>query len=512
MSVTRHHAEWLALVETSGPFLSLPVLLRAFPQGLDTVDPDRARTLRLAFEEWQENQEGARPDPGLHQTWVRWVLSEILDLPKEVLAEGQGIPPALRITALEHGEPLAPDLIVRAPDGAEDAGTPRLLIHAWPPTQQLGRVVGGRHWKASPETRMAELLRLTGVRLGLVTNGEHWLLVNLLPGETAGFASCYASVWLEERLTLQAFTSLLGARRLFGVAATDRLEALLAESAAAQQEVTDQLGYQVRRAVEVLVHALDRANRDHGGTLLGEVSETRLYEAAVTIMMRLVFLFAAEVRGLLPLDDLFYTEHYAVSTLRPRLRAVATEHGEEVLERRTDAWCRLLAAFRAVHGGIRHDRLTLPAYGGSLFDPDRFPFFEGRAAGTTWRTTPARPLPVNNRTVLHLLEALQLLQVRVAGGGPAEARRLSFRELGIEQIGHVYEGLLDHTARRATTPVVGLAGTREREPEIALDALERLRAAGEEPLVEFIEEETGRSDTAEGLPRPEENGAALPTA
>ena len=34
---------------------------------------------------------------------------------------------------------------------------------------------------------------------------------------------------------------------------------------------------------------------------------------------------------------------------------------------------------------------------------------------------------MNNRTVLHLLEALQLLQVRVAGGGPAEARRLSFR-------------------------------------------------------------------------------------
>ena len=35
MSVSRHHADWLSLVESSGPFLSLPVLLRAFPQGLD---------------------------------------------------------------------------------------------------------------------------------------------------------------------------------------------------------------------------------------------------------------------------------------------------------------------------------------------------------------------------------------------------------------------------------------------------------------------------------------------
>ena len=71
------------------------------------------------------------------------------------------------------------------------------------------------------------------------------------------------------------------------------------------------------------------------------------------------------------------------------------------------------------------------------------------------RTTEATPLPVNNRTVLHLLEALQVLQVRVPGGGPAEARRLSFRALDIEQIGHVYEGLLDHTAKRAAEPVPG---------------------------------------------------------
>ena len=34
-SIARHHAEWLSLVEVSGPFLSMPVPLRVFPQGLD---------------------------------------------------------------------------------------------------------------------------------------------------------------------------------------------------------------------------------------------------------------------------------------------------------------------------------------------------------------------------------------------------------------------------------------------------------------------------------------------
>ncbi len=167
-----------------------------------------------------------------------------------------------------------------------------------------------------------------------------------------------------------------------------------------------------------------------------------------------------------------------------------------MLERRHDAWSRLLATFRAVHGGVEHDRMRLRAYGGHLFDPDRYPFLEGRAADTSWRTTPAQPLPIDNRTVLHLLEALQLLQVKVPGGGPAEARRLSFRALDIEQIGHVYEGLLDHTAKRAETPVVGLEGSRESVPEVALAEMEERRARGESALIEYLKERTGRAPSS----------------
>jgi hypothetical protein len=49
----------------------------------------------------------------------------------------------------------------------------------------------------------------------------------------------------------------------------------------------------------------------------------------------------------------------------------------------------------------------MQAYGGSLFEPDRYPFLEGRAAGSRWRSAPAEPLSVNNRVVLHLLNSLQ---------------------------------------------------------------------------------------------------------
>ena len=82
------------------------------------------------------------------------------------------------------------------------------------------------------------------------------------------------------------------------------------------------------------------------------------------------------------------------------------------------------------------------------------------------------------------------------GGRRAEARKLSFRSLDIEQIGHVYEGLLDHTAKRATEPVLGLAGTRDKEPEIALAELEKIAAKGEKELLKFLKDETGRSESA----------------
>src|ERR1700751_3240469 len=106
-------------------------------------------------------------------------------------------------------------------------------------------------------------------------------------------------------------------------------------------------------------------------------------------MMRLGFLLFAEEQELLPVSNPVYHDHYAVSTIQAQLREAADAHGEEVLEHRYDAFPRLLAIFRAVHGGIKHDLLSLPAYGGHLFDPDRFPFLERRQAGTSWINTEA---------------------------------------------------------------------------------------------------------------------------
>ncbi|HEY4035901.1 MAG TPA: DNA methyltransferase, partial [Ktedonobacteraceae bacterium] len=492
--IARKHAEWLSLIEISGPFLSMPILLESFPQGLDLNDDESQvrRRVRLAYDEWIENQQSLRPDPAIHTQWLRFVLEEALQMRPDTILEGQHIPAELCYEAKERGETLRPLMVIHSPYEPK----PRLLIQLAAHKQDLSKPIDGKQRNGSPATRMMELLRQSSVRLGLLTNGRQWMLIDAPTNETTGYYSWDASLWAEEPLTLQAFRSLLGMQRFFNVPADETLEALLTRSALKQQEVTDQLGDQVRHAVETLVYTLDqldkedrRIKKDQPSLLTG-ITEKELYEAALTVMMRLVFLLSAEERDLLQLGEQLYDQNYAVSTLLKQLQEQADQQGEDVMGYRCDAWSRLLAVFRMVYGGVDHADLHLPAYGGRLFDPDRFPFLEGRLTGTCWQDTSACPLKIDNRTVLHLLNALQYLQVRV--GGIVEPRRLSFRGLDIEQIGHVYEGLLDHTARRAQTTILGLIGTSDSEPEATLEELEPRANKGEQELLTYLEEITGR--------------------
>src|SRR5205807_10055146 len=105
MSVSLHHADWLSLVEFSGPFVSLPVLLRVFPQGLEPRDPAQAKALRAAYDEWQDNPTAS----GVQRAWVLHVLCTVLGYPQERIVEGQRLPVGLEASMPEMGESLRPD-------------------------------------------------------------------------------------------------------------------------------------------------------------------------------------------------------------------------------------------------------------------------------------------------------------------------------------------------------------------------------------------------------------------
>lgn len=472
--------EWLNLIEVSGPFLAVPVLREVFPQGLEALPSGRPQRLRRAYEEWRDAVDVDDQDlTALHAAWIDEVLTAALEMDDQALRREPGVLDRLKVTLPEHGVTVAPDLAVVNPTQGD---APLLLFHVYEPDTDLDATRRFDGLAITPADRMVSLLRATGCPTGVVTNGERWMLVHAPVSTVAGFASWYARLWGQEPETLRAFVSLLSVRRFFGPDA-DKLPALFVRSLKHQDDVTDALGEQVRRAVEVLVQALDRADQDRNRDLLRDVDPRELYEAGLTVMMRLVFLLAAEERGLLLLGDPRYDCFYAISSLRMQLRA----DSEEILERRRSAWSRLLAVFRGVYGGIDHPTLSLPALGGSLFDPDRYSFLEGRKKGTSWRSLMAEPLPIDDRTVLLLLESIQTF----------EGRTLSYRALDVEQIGQVYEGLLERTVERVNDITLELdSSAKAKSPRVTLGEIESARLDGTTRVVELLKERSERSEPA----------------
>ena len=482
-SVAASHVEWLSLVETTGVFLTVPVVRRVFPDGIGAAADELRSEVRLRLQSGSPTQAWAT-------TWTRWVLRDLLGL-KPALLESQAVPERATHLVPEHGVMLRPEYVVTDVDGDPASRALRMLVLSFPLGTARDRPVPGDRWAATPIDRAFALQRATGVPLVMATDGDWFTVVANPPGGTATSATWISSIFGEEPILLDSFVALLGARRFFAVDTPNTLPAILAEAAQAQEEVTSRLGTQVRQAVELLVGALSRANRARRGELLADVSAETVYAAALTVMMRTVFLLYAEERDLLPAREALYADSYGVLGLRDQLQDEADRFGEEALERRSAGWHRLLAAFRAIHGGIEHEALRLPAYGGGLFDPDRYPFLEGRRADEPWRTHESRPLPVDDRSVLAILDALQVLTFR--DGGVAEARRLSYRSLDVEQIGHVYEGLLDHGAVKVDDLAVGLKGSTSDGPELAMELLEEAAAKGHGALVKYLAEETGRT-------------------
>ena len=496
------HEDWLNLTAPGPPWFSLPVVKRAFPQGLDPTSDEVRAEHKIR---WSEAEGAAdRAD------YLDWLLRDALGWGRGYLTDAE-LPDRLAAGVAGHDATVAPSgaYLPAAPapvgfdfdsepdgDGEDPPPPPEpaVLVFALPAGTSPFASPQGDNWSATHVQRAALACRSFGVPLALVTDGDHLTLVHARDKETpTGWGTWRALEFASEPVLLSSFVSMLGARRFTAAEPGDRPAALLAESVDSQADITDQLGTQVRQAVELLVNAISRANLDRGGTLLEGVGPHEVYEAAVTVMMRLVFLLRAEESGLLPVDDLDYQRLYAVRMLREDLQR-EQQDTPEALETRSTAWHRLLATARALHSGVQHHRGThrfkMPAYGGALFDPDRFPFLEGRTRGSDWRSYAGTPIQITDLDVLAILDALLTLRFRSASG-VTDTRRLSYRQVEVEQIGHIYERLLDHDVLVADQVVLGCKGKTGDEPEIALSELEARQIDGDEALLDFLTDRAG---------------------
>ena len=457
------HRAWLELVDTDGPFLAVPALARVYPHGIPQPDPDAIAALREAkpgFEKAWEAWDRRRDDTATvdrfrvaRDKWVEVVL-------RDVLGWGPAYGPAS--TAVVRSPDHA--VTVAATGALAQGDTVGALVLVVDPVDSLRDPLTDG-WATSPIDRMEELLRAAALPIGVVTDGRWWAIVSARPETMVASGVVDAQTWVEEPPTRNAFVELLSRRRLLAGRPEDRLTEMFRESVAAAEEITEALGVQVRRAVELLVQALSEAALDavgHGEPDPLPAARPQVYEAAVTVMMRVVFLLFAEERGLLPQGWLF-AAGYGISGELDALDGRARTEGSEALDATHLTWHRLLATSLALYRGASFEDLRLPSYGGSLFDPDRFPFFTARSERGTLSIT------VSDRVMLEVLRAVQVAQLK---GQPA--RRISFRDVDVEQIGYIYEGLLGYSCTAVDELVVGLIGKSGEEPELPLARLEEL--------------------------------------
>lgn len=464
------HRQWLQLVDTEGPFLAVPPVKRVWPQGIPPLQDDRRAALAAAkpafdaaWDAWDSGRQRDAEQAAVNyrqdrDSWVRVVLGDVLGWADSLhYAVEASAMLASNTVFTRIGEPVTPTAVLAHHDvvGA--------LVLVVDPTDDL-RAATLDEGQTSPLDRMEQLLRAPGstTSIGVVTDGRWWAVVSA-PVEGATASGLFdAQTFVEEPDSRNGFAAILSRRHLVSGEENDRLPALFAASVLAADELTEALGVQVRRAVELVVSAFGESARDareHAAPDVLPDDPGEVYQAVVTVLMRVVFLLFAQERGLLPGADLF-TTGYGLAGVLDDLEDRARDEGEEAMDATALSWHRLLATSTALYHGTTFEDLRLPSYRGSLFDPARFPFL----ADTTGRGT--LRLTVSDRVMLHVLRAVQT----VAGRGD----RVSFRDVDVEQIGYIYEGLLGYTCVWAPEVTIGLPGSAGQEPEIGLDRLDTL--------------------------------------
>ncbi|MEQ1907521.1 MAG: DNA methyltransferase [Vicinamibacterales bacterium] len=439
------HKEWLGQIQPVGLVVS-PYVLARYDVAIDRrLSVERQARLK----ELIADEETGRVDDFLALT------RDLLGWPGGLLVGAPGgaaLPDSLTIALPEHEDHLSPTFAIPEPE-AVDAWLALISIVAAGTDLDKAPPPDHKHdgWRASPHARLERLLRETRVPLGLLFNGKSLRLVSAPHGESSGHLT-FQFAHLAETLgrpMVGALIALLDVGRVTDLQdEPHRLPALLRRSRESQNEVSTKLAGQVMEALWDLVRGFQRANDDARGELLTESlrAEHEVYGGLLSTLMRLVFVLYAEDRGLMPKGDV-YQKHYAVSGLFNRLREDQARY-PDTMDARYGAWAQLLALFRLIHDGGGHGDLHFPARHGRLFDPDAYPFLEGRPLGSHRSMGElVNPPRVSDGVVFRVLQNLLML----------DGERLSYRALDVEQIGSVYEAMMGFALQQAGAPSIAVS-------------------------------------------------------
>lgn len=419
-------------------------------------------------------------DPATSDTRQHWVIPLFESLgyapltytPAAALVDGRSYAISHRAGEDESAPPVHVQGYRVPLDQRPPSGRPRLSAHAL----------------------MQEYLNHTEHVWGLVTNGARLRLVRnsaLLSRQS------YVEFDLQTMLDGEHFADFAVMYRLIhrtrlpqsvDDAATCWLEKYFQAGVEQGGRVRDRLRDGVEDALRILgngflTHPKSAALQERIGS--GKLSAVDYYRQLLRLIYRFLFLLVAEERGLIGPDDptlaRMYTENYSISRLRKLVEARLTSS-----ERYHDLWLGLARTTFPIHEDQTvAERIGMSALDGDLFGPQAMPDLSGAY--------------ILNGDLLRALRKLTLWR------DGKVTRRVNYAALDVEELGSVYESLLDYHPvidrgpgnRQRFELVFGTerksTGSYYTRPELVQELIksalepvltERLKAAGNDPAAQ----------------------------
>jgi N-6 DNA Methylase len=285
----------------------------------------------------------------------------------------------------------------------------------------------GRAYRFSPTRSAQRVLRASNEQAGLLTDGDTLRLLLCDPAE----ADSHVTIPLARWATPTPPDSLRLLLALAGPAGVSALPSVLAAARLSQARVTRELRGQARGAIEGFLQAVLDRNPDHGA------SAADLWAEGLVLVYRLLFILKLESTSDPAHAFSFASTRLWRDALSPNraLGPLVRRHldrGHNTGRMLEDG---LRTLFHVCRDGITCGCLSIAPLGGGLFGAGTTPILDS--------------LPWGERAAAVLLDRLLWTSPR---GRPRE--RVHYGALDVEDLGHIYEALLELEPGIATRPMV----------------------------------------------------------
>ncbi|RMH14398.1 MAG: hypothetical protein D6701_11310, partial [Gemmatimonadetes bacterium] len=335
----------------------------------------------------------------------------------------------------------------------------------------------GHAYRYSPVRVAQRVLLAAGERVGLITNGVELRLLLSDPARPDSQIEINLDEWRRFREPPDTYRLLVAVASPAGTAA---LPDIIDQARLQQNRVTKELRSQARLAVEEFIqHVLDHPDNTDALAEYADKAELakNLWHEGLVIVYRLLFVLKCEATGDpsrafsfagLPMWQRTYSPTRALAPIVRRVLDDGAQSGRYLEDG-------LRVLFRMFAEGTRHPDLRIRPLGGALFGDRSAPLLSRLAWG--------------EHAVAHLLDRLLWT---IPGRGSRGRERVHYGPLDVEDLGRVYEALLELEPGIATEPMCRL---KRQKLEVVVPVAQGEKYRPEDPAAPADAEDSNDDDS-----------------